>query len=236
MRASQRPSRTHAAARRAPGRGLRASIHREASGAVAERPELARALDHLRPGDTLVVWKLDRLGRSLRHLIDTVRGLKTAALAFAACNGVLVGVVEPAGGLQPLGAMTVGRSPRRPRARAAASPAWVRSRIRSRSNSANAPKDMEDQAPARVVVDVLLCRLPEAGGSVVERPVAAGSADAEGRVRWYQAHGTDAGADAGVTGVTVVRADRETWCLQTATAHEFGPNGTPAAGPWDQRK
>jgi DNA invertase Pin-like site-specific DNA recombinase len=54
----------------------------EASGAVAERPELARALDHLRPGDTLVVWKLDRLGRSLRHLIDTVRGLEDRGVGF----------------------------------------------------------------------------------------------------------------------------------------------------------
>jgi DNA invertase Pin-like site-specific DNA recombinase len=54
----------------------------EASGAVAERPELVRALDHLRPGDTLVVWKLDRLGRSLRHLIDTVRELEDRGVGF----------------------------------------------------------------------------------------------------------------------------------------------------------
>jgi DNA invertase Pin-like site-specific DNA recombinase len=53
-----------------------------ASGAVAERPELARALDHLRPGDTLVVWKLDRLGRNLRHLIETVGASARAASAF----------------------------------------------------------------------------------------------------------------------------------------------------------
>ena len=38
----------------------------KASGALDDRPELARALDHLRPGDTLVVWKLDRLER-VRH-------------------------------------------------------------------------------------------------------------------------------------------------------------------------
>jgi DNA invertase Pin-like site-specific DNA recombinase len=53
-----------------------------ASGAVAERPELARALDHLRPGDTLVVWRLDRLGRSLRHLIDTMRTLEERGIGF----------------------------------------------------------------------------------------------------------------------------------------------------------
>ncbi len=43
-----------------------------ASGSLTERPELARLFDHLRPGDTLVVWRLDRLGRSVRHLIDVV--------------------------------------------------------------------------------------------------------------------------------------------------------------------
>jgi DNA invertase Pin-like site-specific DNA recombinase len=53
-----------------------------ASGAVAERPELARALDHLRPGDILLVWKLDRLGRSLRHLIDTVAQLEARGVGF----------------------------------------------------------------------------------------------------------------------------------------------------------
>jgi hypothetical protein len=46
-----------------------------ASGAAADRPTLEQLLDQLRPGDTLVVWKLDRLGRSLRHLVDTVTGL-----------------------------------------------------------------------------------------------------------------------------------------------------------------
>jgi DNA invertase Pin-like site-specific DNA recombinase len=46
-----------------------------ASGARTDRPTLAQVLDQLRPGDTLVVWKLDRLGRSLRHLVDTVTSL-----------------------------------------------------------------------------------------------------------------------------------------------------------------
>ena len=48
-----------------------------ASGARADRPTLDQLLDQLRPGDTLVVWKLDRLGRSLRHLVDTVTGLRS---------------------------------------------------------------------------------------------------------------------------------------------------------------
>ena len=43
-----------------------------ASGAKADRPVLDEVLGYLRPGDTLVVWRLDRLGRSLQHLIETV--------------------------------------------------------------------------------------------------------------------------------------------------------------------
>lgn len=54
-----------------------------ASGALADRPELAAALDYLRPGDTLVVWRLDRLGRSLRHLIATVEELRARGVEFA---------------------------------------------------------------------------------------------------------------------------------------------------------
>jgi DNA invertase Pin-like site-specific DNA recombinase len=53
-----------------------------ASGARTDRPVLAQALDQLRPGDVLVVWKLDRLGRSLRHLVDTVAGLAERGVGF----------------------------------------------------------------------------------------------------------------------------------------------------------
>ena len=44
----------------------------KASGAQRDRPELKAALDYVRAGDTLVVWKLDRLARSLKQLIETV--------------------------------------------------------------------------------------------------------------------------------------------------------------------
>ena len=57
-----------------------------ASGARADRPQLTAVLDQLRPGDTLVVWKLDRLGRSLRHLVDTVTGLAARGSVSAACK------------------------------------------------------------------------------------------------------------------------------------------------------
>src|SRR3954454_17428640 len=52
------------------------------SGTKASRPGLSEALSHLRAGDTLVVWRLDRLGRSLRHLIDTVTGLQERGIGF----------------------------------------------------------------------------------------------------------------------------------------------------------
>jgi DNA invertase Pin-like site-specific DNA recombinase len=48
----------------------------EASGSVTARPVLARAIAGLRPGDTLVVWRLDRLGRSLGHLIEIAGTLR----------------------------------------------------------------------------------------------------------------------------------------------------------------
>jgi DNA invertase Pin-like site-specific DNA recombinase len=53
-----------------------------ASGALTARPALDQVLDQLRPGDTLVVWKLDRLGRSLRHLVDTIATLADRGVGF----------------------------------------------------------------------------------------------------------------------------------------------------------
>jgi len=53
-----------------------------ASGALDRRPELDRMLDQLRPGDTVVVWRLDRLGRSLKHLIALVEDLEGRDVGF----------------------------------------------------------------------------------------------------------------------------------------------------------
>jgi DNA invertase Pin-like site-specific DNA recombinase len=53
-----------------------------ASGALARRPQLDAALDYLRAGDVLVVWRLDRLGRNLRHLIETVNDLAASGIGF----------------------------------------------------------------------------------------------------------------------------------------------------------
>jgi Resolvase, N terminal domain len=52
------------------------------TGTRTNRPTLEQLLDQLRPGDTLIVWKLDRLGRSLRHLVDTVTGLAGRGIGF----------------------------------------------------------------------------------------------------------------------------------------------------------
>ena len=53
-----------------------------ASGATTARPELDDLLSHLRDGDTLVVWRLDRLGRSLPHLLQTVEDLEARGVGF----------------------------------------------------------------------------------------------------------------------------------------------------------
>ena len=53
-----------------------------ASGAKDDRPGLTKALEFVRPGDVLVVWKLDRLGRSLSHLLSIVNTLKEKQVAF----------------------------------------------------------------------------------------------------------------------------------------------------------
>jgi len=57
-----------------------------ASGARSQRPQLERLFDQLREGDTLVVWRLDRLGRSLRHLVTLVEELDTRGVGFRALD------------------------------------------------------------------------------------------------------------------------------------------------------
>lgn len=58
-------------------------LHQDrASGAKDDRPGLKGCLDYLRDGDCLVVWKLDRLGRSLPHLLSIITDLKSRGVAF----------------------------------------------------------------------------------------------------------------------------------------------------------
>ena len=58
-----------------------------ASGKLAERPGLANCMKALRKGDVLVVWKLDRLGRSLAHLVDTVTTLNDRGVGLKVLTG-----------------------------------------------------------------------------------------------------------------------------------------------------
>ena len=57
------------------------------SGSVTERPGLARALDNLRSGAALVVWKLDRIGRSLGHVVELVAGLQAKGIGLKVLTG-----------------------------------------------------------------------------------------------------------------------------------------------------
>ena len=54
----------------------------KASGARDDRPGLKNCLDYVKTGDTLVVWKLDRLGLSLPHLLTIIDGLRESGVAF----------------------------------------------------------------------------------------------------------------------------------------------------------
>jgi DNA invertase Pin-like site-specific DNA recombinase len=58
-----------------------------ASGAKTERKGLEEALNYVRKGDTLVVWRLDRLGRSLPHLISTMTDLEEKGIGFKSLTG-----------------------------------------------------------------------------------------------------------------------------------------------------
>ncbi|QIY97385.1 recombinase family protein [Streptomyces sp. S1D4-11] len=64
----------------------------KASGKNIDRPELAASLDYLRPGDTLVVWKLDRFARSLIDLVTTVDALTARGIGFKVLTGALASI------------------------------------------------------------------------------------------------------------------------------------------------
>ncbi len=72
-----------------------------ASGRIDARPGLDAALKALREGDTLAVWKLDRLGRNLRHLVNTVHDLTTRGIGFKVLtgHGAAIDTTTPSGKL-----------------------------------------------------------------------------------------------------------------------------------------
>ena len=62
--------------------GCERVFEEKASGAQRDRPRLAAAVEYMREGDTLVVWKLDRLARSVKQLIETVDDLDGRGIGF----------------------------------------------------------------------------------------------------------------------------------------------------------
>ena len=69
------------------------------SGAKADRPGLSRCLDALESGDTLVVWRLDRLGRSMRHLITLVEDLRERGVGFRSLQEGVIDTTSASGEL-----------------------------------------------------------------------------------------------------------------------------------------
>ncbi len=69
------------------------------SGARSDRPGLAKCLDALQSGDVLVVWRLDRLGRSMRHLITLVEDLRGRGVGFRSLNEGAIDTTNASGEL-----------------------------------------------------------------------------------------------------------------------------------------
>lgn len=67
------------------------------SSRVAARPGLADAIDHTRPGDTLVVWKLDRLGRSVKEVLTIADSLHDEQIGLQILTGTLSGTYQSTG-------------------------------------------------------------------------------------------------------------------------------------------
>ncbi|KRE45518.1 recombinase family protein [Paenibacillus sp. Soil522] len=62
--------------------GCKRIFEEKVSGKKSDRPELARCLEYLRSGDTLVIWKLDRLGRTTKQLIELSHDLKERGISL----------------------------------------------------------------------------------------------------------------------------------------------------------
>jgi DNA invertase Pin-like site-specific DNA recombinase len=81
---------------RSEGSWLRANLPREGDWGRWNRPELQRLLDHLRKGDVLVVWKLDRLSRSLRDVLTLMERIQEAKAGFRSLTEA-IDTTTPAG-------------------------------------------------------------------------------------------------------------------------------------------
>ncbi|OGT74763.1 MAG: invertase [Gammaproteobacteria bacterium RIFCSPLOWO2_02_FULL_57_10] len=74
-------------------------FHDVASGAKITRQGLDAALSYLRPGDTLVIWKIDRLGRSLGHLVQIIEDLRKRNIGFRSITDAAIDTTTPGGTL-----------------------------------------------------------------------------------------------------------------------------------------
>ena len=79
--------------------GCQTIFQDKASGARAERPGLTACLEALEEGDTLVVWRLDRLGRSMAHLVKTIEELRLRGVAFKSISDGVIDTASPSGQL-----------------------------------------------------------------------------------------------------------------------------------------
>ena len=77
--------------------GVTKTFEDVASGKNANRPELIKALDYLREGDTLCVWKLDRLGRSTKDVLTIAEDLHARGISIRILTGTLAGSYSPRG-------------------------------------------------------------------------------------------------------------------------------------------
>src|SRR5262249_38975312 len=132
----------------------------KASGAQRDRPQLHAALDYMRAADTLVVWKLDRLARSLRQLLDTVEALHARQMGLRSLTEA-IDTGTPGGTLvfHLFGALAeFERAIIRERTRAGLAAARVRGRTGGRpaalSAADNRPAGACLKAPAITVNDV----------------------------------------------------------------------------------
>ena len=77
--------------------GCRRLFEETASGGRWDRPELHRLLDHLREGDTVVVWKLDRLSRSLKDVLHIMERIGNAGAGFRSVTENIDTTTRPGG-------------------------------------------------------------------------------------------------------------------------------------------
>jgi DNA invertase Pin-like site-specific DNA recombinase len=134
------------------------------SGKLTSRPGLDQVLDQLRPGDTLVVWKLDRLGRSMKHLVEVIGDLEVRGVNFVSVTEGF-DTTTPAGRLlfHVMGALAqFERDLISERTRAALAAARARGRVGGR------PKVMDEAKlrRARRLLETTTCTLDEAAGAV----------------------------------------------------------------------